>query len=112
STLVRKHNYVQKFLNWAATEKLTPSEVLPASEIVLSNYAATFAGRTAGGTARAHISAVKSWTIHKGHPWLGGDQLNSILNGVERRAPPSSFRTPRAPVKESHLELLYAHMNL
>ncbi|KAE9388575.1 hypothetical protein BT96DRAFT_836023, partial [Gymnopus androsaceus JB14] len=85
---------------------------LPASEIVLSNYAATFAGRTAGGTARAHISAVKSWTIHKGHPWLGGDQLNSILNGVERRAPPSSFRTPRAPVKESHLELLYAHMNL
>ncbi|KAE9384128.1 hypothetical protein BT96DRAFT_842736, partial [Gymnopus androsaceus JB14] len=103
---------VQRFLNWAASEKLTPSKVLPATETTLCNYAATFAGHTAGGTARAHISAIKGWTIHKGQPWFGGECLNSVLNGVERRAPPSSFRTPRVPVKESHLELLYAHMDL
>ncbi|KAE9384542.1 hypothetical protein BT96DRAFT_761894, partial [Gymnopus androsaceus JB14] len=112
STLVRKHNYVQKFLNWAAGERLTPREVLPATKTILCNYAATFAGRTAGGTARAHMSAIKGWTVHKGHPWLGGECLNSILTGVERRAPPSLFRTPRVPVKESHLELLYTDMNL
>lgn len=112
STLVRKHNYVQKFLNWSAGEKLTPSDVLPANETTLCNYAATFAGRTAGGTARAHISAIKSWTLHKGHHWLGGERLNSVLNGVERRAPPSSFRPPRAPVKESHLFHLHTDLNL
>lgn len=112
STLVRKHNCVQKFLDWSAGESLTPSDMLPANETVLCNYAATFAGRTAGGTARSHMSAIKSWTLHKGHPWLGGKRLNSVLNGVERRAPPSSFRPPRAPVKESYLFHLHTDLNI
>lgn len=112
STLIRKHNCVQKFLDWAATENLTPDDVLPANETTLCNYAATFAGHTAGGTARAHISALKGWTLHKGHFWQGGDRLNSVLNGVERRAPPGSYRPPRAPVKESYLTILLDEMRL
>ncbi|KAE9388885.1 hypothetical protein BT96DRAFT_1072399, partial [Gymnopus androsaceus JB14] len=112
ATLTRKHNYVQKFLDWASGERLRPNDVLPANETVLCNYAATFAGRTAGGTARAHISAIKGWTLHKGQPWLGGERLNSVLNGVERRAPPSSFRPPRAPVKESYLAFLHTDLDL
>ncbi|KAE9391012.1 hypothetical protein BT96DRAFT_750271, partial [Gymnopus androsaceus JB14] len=112
STRVRKHNYVQKFLDWAGRERLTPNNVLPANETILCNYAATFAGHTAGGTARAHISAIKGWTLHKSQPWLGGTHLESILNGVERRAPPSSFRAPRSPVKESYLVFLHTDLNL
>lgn len=112
STRVRKHNYIQKFLDWAAKENLTPNDILPANETILCNYAATFAGQTAGGTARAHISAIKGWTLHKGHPWFGSNRLNSVLSGVKRRAPPSLFRAPRAPVKESYLRLLHSNLTL
>ncbi|KAE9385663.1 hypothetical protein BT96DRAFT_960709 [Gymnopus androsaceus JB14] len=109
---VCKHNHIQKFLNWAGTENLTPSNVLPVNKTILCNYATTFAGRTAGGTACAHISAIKGWTLHKGKAWLGGERLNAIFNGVEHRAPPSSFRNPRTPVKEAYLTFLHTNLIL
>ncbi|KAE9389434.1 hypothetical protein BT96DRAFT_769405, partial [Gymnopus androsaceus JB14] len=87
-------------------QKPHPSDVLPANKTVLCNYTTTFTGCMVGGTACAHISAIKSWTLHKVKARLSGKHLNAILNGVEWKAPPSSFRNPRTPVKEAHLVFL------
>ncbi|KAE9388839.1 hypothetical protein BT96DRAFT_1025285 [Gymnopus androsaceus JB14] len=62
--------------------------------------------------AHAHISAIKGWILHKGKALLGGEHLNSMLNGVKQRAPPSSFINPRTPVKEAYLIFLHTDLSL
>ncbi|KAJ3858575.1 hypothetical protein EV359DRAFT_26338, partial [Lentinula novae-zelandiae] len=77
------------------------------SETTLCNYAASFMGREAGGTVRAKLAAVKNLVTTKGNGWRGGFRLREVLNGVEREAPPSSFRQERDPVKQEWLNLLH-----
>ncbi|THU81643.1 hypothetical protein K435DRAFT_873116, partial [Dendrothele bispora CBS 962.96] len=49
-TRIRHQRAVKEFLNWADTRGLRADEILPAPESTLLEYAATFAGRLAGGT--------------------------------------------------------------
>ncbi|KAE9384337.1 hypothetical protein BT96DRAFT_771237, partial [Gymnopus androsaceus JB14] len=85
---------------------------LPPSEAVLCNYAASFAGRLAGSTARAKVSAIKAWVSRRGKQWKGSDNLHKVLAGVERKASASSFREEHAPVKEDHLRVLHEGLDL
>ncbi|KAE9388092.1 hypothetical protein BT96DRAFT_836771 [Gymnopus androsaceus JB14] len=85
---------------------------MPAPEWMIAKYAASFAGKFAGGTARSHLAALKSFHQTRGQPWLGGKVLSDMLNGVERQAPPSSFREEQPPVKEEHITLLHNRLNL
>lgn len=71
-----------------------------------------FNSRLMGGTVRAKISAVKGWVTKEGFHWKGGHILLKALTGVERKAPPSSFREERDPVKENHLRVLHEGLNL
>lgn len=111
-TRARKIRYSGEFLDWADQQGLTEHDVLPPSESTLCNYAASMAGRISGGTARAKLSAVKSWVLRKGLVWHGHDNLRNTLTGVERRAPSSSFREQRPPVKSDHLVALVNNLNL
>ncbi|KAF9064393.1 hypothetical protein BDP27DRAFT_1425865 [Rhodocollybia butyracea] len=87
-------------------------EVLPAPEWVLCEYAASFAGSVAGGTARGYLSAVKSWHIRKGAGWMGGKNLGDMLQGIERQAPASSRREERLPAKEAYIVHLHNDLDL
>ncbi|KAE9389217.1 hypothetical protein BT96DRAFT_768922, partial [Gymnopus androsaceus JB14] len=80
---------------------------LPPSGATLCNFAASFAGKLAGATAKAKLSAVKSWVQKCGLAWNGRDNLRNTLNSVEYRAPSSSFRDQRPPIKKEHLSLLF-----
>ncbi|KAE9382663.1 hypothetical protein BT96DRAFT_1049377 [Gymnopus androsaceus JB14] len=111
-TRQRKLQYAAEFLVWAANHGLTEEDVLPPSENTLCNFAALFAGKLAGGTAKAKVSAVKSWVQRRGLTWEGGNNLRNVLNGVERRAPASSFRDQRPPVKKEHLSTLFDELDL
>ncbi|KAJ3776709.1 hypothetical protein FB446DRAFT_635544 [Lentinula raphanica] len=106
-TRQRRFNDVVKFLDWAHAERLTISDVLPASENTLCNYAASLAGLVSGGTAKAKFSSLKSWTVLEGHRWLGADRLKKVLAGVDRATPASSFRAKRHPVLPKHLRALH-----
>jgi len=108
----RKLQYTAEFLTWAADQALTEEDVLPPSEATLCNYAASFAGKLAGGTTKAKLSAVKGWVQRRGLAWEGGANLRNVLNGVERKAPPSSFREQRPPVKREHLSILFNELDL
>ncbi|KAE9390006.1 hypothetical protein BT96DRAFT_1066164 [Gymnopus androsaceus JB14] len=105
-TRQRKLQYAAEFLIWATDQGLTEEDVLPPSENTLCNFAASFAGKLAGGTAKAKVSAVKSWVQRRGLIWEGGNNLRNVLNGVKRKAPASSFRDQRPPVKKEHLSTL------
>ncbi|KAJ3819466.1 hypothetical protein F5880DRAFT_1489613 [Lentinula raphanica] len=106
-TRQRQFNDVVKFLDWAHAERLTVSDILPASENILCNYAASLAGVVSGGTAKAKLSSLKSWTVLEGHRWMGGERLKRVLAGVDRATPPSSFREKRHPVLPKHLRALH-----
>ncbi|KAJ4486407.1 hypothetical protein C8R41DRAFT_838186 [Lentinula lateritia] len=108
----RKRNNIVEFLDWAHQQHLHAKDILPASEVILCEYAAEFGGKLAGASAKAKLSAIKGWTTTKGYAWQGGDRLRKVLAGVERSAPPSSFRPEREPVKKSHLSILHAELDL
>lgn len=111
-TRQRKLRYCGEFLDWAEKQGLRECDVLPPSESLLCNYTASMAGKISGGTARAKLSAVKSWVQRKGLVWHGLDNLRNTLSGVERKAPRSSFREQRPPVKAEHLQSLVSKLNL
>ncbi|KAE9397594.1 hypothetical protein BT96DRAFT_995693 [Gymnopus androsaceus JB14] len=108
----RKLQYAAEFLTWAGGQGLTKEDVLPPSEATLCNFTVSFTGKLAGGTAKAKVSVVKSWVQRRGLAWEGGNNLRNVLNGVERKAPPSSFRDQRPPVKKEHLSILFDELDL
>ncbi|KAE9389183.1 hypothetical protein BT96DRAFT_758480, partial [Gymnopus androsaceus JB14] len=111
-TRQRKLQYMAEFLVWAAEQGLTEEDVLPPSEATLCNFAASFAGKLAGGTAQAKVSVVKGWVQRRCLAWEGGNNLWNVLNGVERKAPASSFGNQRPPVKKEHLSTLFNELDL
>jgi hypothetical protein len=111
-TALRKWKRVRHYLEWCEDRKLTAANALPAPEWLLCEYAASFAGCVAGGTAQGYISAVRGWHTRKGVVWNGGKNLRDMLRGVERQAPPSSRREERLPVKEEFIEHLHHDLDL
>ncbi|KAE9404092.1 hypothetical protein BT96DRAFT_813919 [Gymnopus androsaceus JB14] len=108
----RKLLYTAEFLEWAGERGLCKEDILPPSKATLCNYAALFAGKLAGGTTRAKLSAVKSWVQRQGLVWNGRDSLRNVLSGIEHRAPTSLFRKQRPPVKKEHLSILFNELDL
>ncbi|KAE9396941.1 hypothetical protein BT96DRAFT_941271 [Gymnopus androsaceus JB14] len=94
-TRQRKLQYTSEFLVWAAEQGLTEEDVLPPSKATLCNFAASFAGKLAGGTAKAKVSAVKGWVQRRGLAWEGGNNLRN-----------------RPPVKKEHLSTLFDELDL
>ncbi|KAJ3804656.1 hypothetical protein F5876DRAFT_53110, partial [Lentinula aff. lateritia] len=87
-------------------------DILPVSEVILCEYAAEFGGKLAGSSVKAKLAVIKGWTITKGFAWQGSDRLRKVLAGVERSAPPTSFRPERELVKQSHLSILHTDLDL
>ncbi|KAJ3851898.1 hypothetical protein EV368DRAFT_65380 [Lentinula lateritia] len=81
----RKRNNIVEFLDWAYQQRLHAKDILPASEVILCEYAAEFGGKLAGASAKAKLSAIKGWTITKGYAWQGGDRLRKVLAGVHAK---------------------------
>ncbi|KAJ3917968.1 hypothetical protein F5877DRAFT_26652, partial [Lentinula edodes] len=107
STIIRRYNYQALYVDWCEANRVSHTHITDPSEMTLCNYAASFIGKEAGGTVRAKLAAVKHLVISKGNGWRGGIRLRKVLNGVERAAPPSSFRPEHEPVKDTWLDLLH-----
>ncbi|KAJ3846739.1 hypothetical protein EV368DRAFT_20631, partial [Lentinula lateritia] len=110
-TILRHYNYQAHHVDWCDACHITPTHIVDPCETTLCNYAASFLGKEAGGTVRAKIAAVKNLVTSKGHGWRGGSCLRKVLSGIERAAPPSSFRPEREPVKVDWLDLLHDELD-
>ncbi|KAF8812631.1 hypothetical protein BYT27DRAFT_7086272 [Phlegmacium glaucopus] len=104
STQDKDASRLRDFLVFCEGLGIQNKHALPAREDLLIAWASSYAGRLAGKTVSAKISAVKKEHGRRGLPWYGSERLQLILKGVEGLRPPSSFFAKRAPVTISMLE--------
>ena len=102
---------LRDFLAFCKALGISAHNALPASEDILLAWAASYAGRIAGKTVSAKISAIRKEHDRRGLQWYGGDRLRRIIKGVEELRPSSSFRSKRAPVTIPMLEDLNSHFD-
>ncbi|KAF8814323.1 hypothetical protein BYT27DRAFT_7082514 [Phlegmacium glaucopus] len=105
-TLAKDASRVREFLTFCEGLGIRNDHALPAREDLLIAWASSYAGRLAGKTVSAKISAIKKEHERRCLPWLAGDRLRLILKGVEGLRPPSSFYAKRSPVTIPMLEAL------
>ncbi|KAF8804543.1 hypothetical protein BYT27DRAFT_6691240 [Phlegmacium glaucopus] len=106
STLAKDASRVREFLTFCEGLGIRNDHALPAREDLLIAWASSYAGRLAGKTVSAKISAIKKEHERRCLPWLAGERLRLILKGVEGLRPPSSFYAKRSPVTIPMLEAL------
>lgn len=112
TTLRRYSGAIQQFIDFCIAEKVPDSLRFPADEFVLCAFAASSAGKHAGSTPRARLSAVKAWHIAHNMEWKGSSRLRYVLSGVDNLSPASSRRPPRPPINSKMLTELVSHLDL
>jgi hypothetical protein len=95
---------VSAFLSFCDESSIPDHLRLPANEFLLCAFAASKAGRQGRQSVRNAMSGLRAWHIEQGVQWNGRLQLQYVLTGVGRRAPPP--QQPRAPVTKPMLCLL------
>jgi hypothetical protein len=103
STRSKDASRMREFLRFCEGLGIHNDNALPAGEDLLAAWASSYAGRFAGKTVGAKISAIKKEHERRGLPWQGGERLRRTIKGVEELRPASSFRAKRAPVTISML---------
>jgi hypothetical protein len=104
ATRTKDASRLREYLMFCWKLGIREKDALPATEDLLLAWASSYAGRLAGKTVGAKLSAIKKEHEKRGLAWPGGTRLRGILKGVEELRPISSFRTKRAPVTISMLE--------
>ncbi|KAF5371871.1 hypothetical protein D9615_009520 [Tricholomella constricta] len=106
TTSAKYSSAVDDFTAYCSRNGIPLSECLPASERLLCTYASSFAGSLAGRSIRNKCSALRSWHIANGLPWLGATQLSYVIKGAENMRPPESLRPIRPAVTTDMLRTL------
>ena len=70
---------LREFLSFSEGLGISAHNSLPEGEDILLAWALSYAGRIAGKTVSAKLSAVKKEHEKRGLPWLGGEHLCRIL---------------------------------
>jgi hypothetical protein len=98
TTRLKDASRLREFLSFCEGLGINKVDVLPAPEDLLIAWASSFAGRFAGKTVGAKLSAVRKEHERQGMPWSGSERLRRIIKGIEEMRPASSYRPKRAPV--------------
>ena len=112
TTLGRYTGAIQQYIDFCITENIPENLRFPADEFVLCAFAASSAGKHAGSTPRARLSAIKAWHLAHNMEWKGSSRLRYVLNGVSNLAPGSSHRPPRPPINSKMLTQLVSYLDL
>jgi hypothetical protein len=71
---------------------------MPASESLLSTFAASAAGHLSDKTLASWLAGLHYWHTVNGATWHGNDMLHHVRRGFAKLVPPSSKRAKRPPV--------------
>ena len=112
TTLRRYTGAIQQYIDFCIVEGFPDSLRFPADEFVLCAFAASSAGKHAGSTPRACLSAIKAWHIAHNMEWRGSLHLRYVLNGVSNLSPGTSRRPPRPPINSKMLAELIALLDI
>ncbi|KAF8231633.1 hypothetical protein L208DRAFT_1276133 [Tricholoma matsutake] len=97
---------LQEFRSFCKALNVHDDDIFPAREDLLIAWASSYAGRFAGKTVSAKITALKREHKKQGLVWQGREQLHRVLKGVEELRPVSPFHGKRPPVTISMLRNL------
>jgi hypothetical protein len=112
STATSYSSAVRQFTKFCNSESIPLHLRLPATESLLCNFAASFAGKFASGTVYSKFAALKAWHNVQGVSWEGGARLRCVLNGVKNMAPSSSKMSLRSPITIAMLTRLLENLDL
>jgi len=84
----------------------------PASEVLISAFIASYAGRRSTDCVNGWLAGLKFWHMFQGAPWLGGPMLCSVKKGVSKLVPAASRKDKSEPVTLEHIHCLLRDLDL
>ena len=85
----------------------------PIAQPLLLAFLTSCAGAYSGSTLSNFIAGLRAWHVLHGQLWMiNHDELQSVLEGATRLAPPSSKRLKRIPFECNTLLLFLTYMDL
>ncbi|KAG0692901.1 hypothetical protein DFH29DRAFT_447661 [Suillus ampliporus] len=84
---------------------------MPASEALLAQFVAAFAGITASKTLNNWMAGLQFWHIVNGTPWHASAMVHHTRRGFSKMVPPSSRRAKRPPVTIEALSILFDNLS-
>ena len=85
---------------------------MPASEILLSSFAASAAGSVSESALNNWLAGLQYWHVVNGATWHGSDMLHHVRRGFSKLIPPSAKRAKCPPVLIRALTTLKLGLNL
>jgi hypothetical protein len=100
-----------RFTQYCDSIGISEKDRFPASEVLLSSFVASWAGKIALSTVTGWLSGLHFWHNYQGAPWHGGNMLRMTTGGVKKMVPASSKRKKHPPVTIAHLHALVKHLS-
>ena len=85
----------------------------PTSQHIITAFVTSLAGAYAGSTISNYVCGIRAWHILHGLEWrLNPLEMDAMLKGADRLAPPSSKRKKRRPYTPEFIAALRQHLKL
>jgi hypothetical protein len=101
-----------RFMQFCDSINIPEAERMPAAEVLLSQFAAAFAGTTSEKMLNNWLAGVQFWHVINGAQWRGSQFLHHTRRGFSKMVPPSSRRAKHPPVTIDTLTILHDHLDL
>ncbi|KAG6328696.1 hypothetical protein ID866_10394, partial [Astraeus odoratus] len=74
-------------------------ECTPTKSATISSFISALTGSYSGQTIQGYVYGIHAWNMLNGLPWsLHEDQINTMLKGVAKLAPPTARQDLQSPV--------------
>jgi hypothetical protein len=101
-----------RFTQYCDSHSIPEHSRMPASEILLSSFAASAAGSVSESALNNWLAGLQYWHVVNGAAWHGSDMLHHVRRGFSKLVPPSSKRAKRPPVTIEALTTLRSGLDL
>lgn len=95
-------------------QKQIPEEQrAPASPLLIASFISTIAGAYSGSTIANYLYGVRAWHILHGVRWqMNPAEVETLLKGAEKAAPPLSKRKKRRPYTKDFMCAILRHLDV
>ena len=85
----------------------------PTNQQIITSFITSLAGAYSGGTIHNYVYGIRAWHILHGLEWSPNPlELEAVLKGADRLAPPSSKRKKRLPYTPEFIATIRQQMDL
>ncbi|KAG0702794.1 hypothetical protein DFH29DRAFT_982197 [Suillus ampliporus] len=100
-----------RFTQFCDSINVPESERMPASEVLVAQFAAAHAGSASAKTLNNWLCGLQFWHVINGTLWPSASLLHHTRRGFSKMVPPSSHRAKRPPVTIEALSILFDNLD-